>query len=235
MPLSQKSAAVRGDRKLAHSMSSRYAIIVQSLDDTCTLHPVSLPSTENGTQAWARIKHQACSASCLRRLGNWISVSFITTAVGICTIREVQSQLTSFEFAIPTNNTIFKAHALKPTSESESRKVTIDEYKSNLPMTEAFGDPETLRHHEQYARSLGNFVIHISTRGNLEGQKAIILRETLHKAKIIGLLVSVLVISPGIGIVVGICTHNAEVGVAVSAGVFAMASFLQSLAMWFQA
>jgi len=61
----------------------------------------------------------------------------------------------------------------------------------------------------------------------------IVIRKILDKAKIALLLIFMLIISPGLGLVAGFCTHKAEVGIAVSAGVFALASLLQGLAAWF--
>ena len=48
------------------------------------------------------------------------------------------------------------------------------------------------------------------------------------------MLILLLFFSPALGIGVGICSHDADVGIAVSAGVFAVASFVQGLVVWVQ-
>ena len=74
-----------------------------------------------------------------------------------------------------------------------------------------------------------------------QGQRIIVIRRVLDKSKIARLLILLLLISPALGTAVAIFIHRAGVGVAVSAGVgvtvsaavFALASFLQALATWF--
>ena len=74
------------------------------------------------------------------------------------------------------------------------------------------------------------------------GQRIIVIRRVLDKLKIAKLLILLLLISPALGIVVATFIHHAGfgvdvsagVGVAVSAAVFALASFLQALATWFE-
>ena len=62
-----------------------------------------------------------------------------------------------------------------------------------------------------------------------------VIRRILDKKKVAWLLTSLLVLSPGLGTLVGLCTQKVDVGIAVSAGVFALASFLQGLAVWIHA
>ena len=74
------------------------------------------------------------------------------------------------------------------------------------------------------------------------GQRIIVIRRVLDKFKIARLLILLLLFSPALGTVVAAFIHHAGVGVAVSAGVgvavcaaiFALASFLQALATWFE-
>ena len=71
----------------------------------------------------------------------------------------------------------------------------------------------------------------LSGVGNtLEGRQIIVIRRVIDKVKTARLLMVLLIISPGLGIAVGVCSHNAEVGIAVSAGFFALASFVQGVA-----
>ena len=48
------------------------------------------------------------------------------------------------------------------------------------------------------------------------------------------MLILLLFLSPVLGLGAGICSRNAKVGFAVSASVFALASFVQGLVAWIQ-
>lgn len=67
-----------------------------------------------------------------------------------------------------------------------------------------------------------------------DGQDIIVVRRVIDRAKVAWLLILLLFLSPALGIGVGICSHNADVGIAVSAGIFALASFVQGLVAWVQ-
>lgn len=65
-------------------------------------------------------------------------------------------------------------------------------------------------------------------------REVIVVRHIIDRTKVAWLLLLLLFFSPALGIGVGICSHNADVGIAVSAGVFALASFVQGLVAWIQ-
>ena len=65
------------------------------------------------------------------------------------------------------------------------------------------------------------------------GQKVLVVGPSLDKSKVAGFLVLLLVVSPSLGVFIGIFTHRADVGVAVSGAVLALSALLQPLAMWF--
>ena len=69
---------------------------------------------------------------------------------------------------------------------------------------------------------------------DLKGHQVVVIKRTIDKNKVAVLLALLLIISPTLGLVVGLCSHNAELGITVSAGVFALASFIQGLAAWVQ-
>lgn len=102
-------------------------------------------------------------------------------------------------------------------------------------LTEAFHDPQLL-YRESPSLAFGDFrpTPYKKVTDTLEGHQVIVVRRIIDKFKIAWLLVSFLILSPCLGIVVGTCSHNADVGVAVSAGVFALASFVQGLIAWVQ-
>ena len=67
-----------------------------------------------------------------------------------------------------------------------------------------------------------------------DDQEIIVIRRVIDRAKVAWLLILLLFFSPTLGIAVGVCSHNADVGIAVSAGIFALASFVQGLVAWVQ-
>ena len=67
---------------------------------------------------------------------------------------------------------------------------------------------------------------------DLYGQSVIVIDRELDKLKVVWLLSPLLVVSPGLGLVIGLRSHNAEVGLAVSAVIFALASCFQGVVAW---
>ena len=67
---------------------------------------------------------------------------------------------------------------------------------------------------------------------DLYGQSVIVINKELDKLKVIWLLSPLLVVSPGLGLVIGLRSHNAEVGLAVSAMIFALVSCFQGVVAW---
>lgn len=71
-----------------------------------------------------------------------------------------------------------------------------------------------------------------STCVEQRSQDVIVIRRVIDRAKVAWLLFLLLLFSLALGLVVGVCSHDAKVGIAVSAGVFALASFVQGLVAW---
>ncbi len=113
-------------------------------------------------------------------------------------------------------------------------RVYLEDYSHDWSLTEAFYDPYTILHDITYVADNDRFSIKPSSFGSKHStQNVIVIRTIVNKTKIAWILILLLTISPGLGVGIGIYTRKAEVGVAVSAGVFALASFLQGLAAWF--
>ena len=112
--------------------------------------------------------------------------------------------------------------------------MNLQEVKDDSLLTEAFHNPKLLFREIDYVADNHHLAVKRSgTDLNMEGQKVIFIRRILHKAMIAWVLIVLLLVSPGLGIVIGILSHRLDVGVAVSAGIFALASFLLALAKWF--
>ena len=107
--------------------------------------------------------------------------------------------------------------------------------KDDLLLSEAFHHPQLLANEFTFIQDNAHFAIgSLETRHSLVGHEVLLIRRRSNKRKIAWLLVLLLVISPAVGTLVGRYTHRADVGVAVSAGIFALASFLQGFAAWLQ-
>ena len=113
-------------------------------------------------------------------------------------------------------------------------RVDLEEEKNDSLLTEAFDNPKLLSQEVNYIADNYHLAVELDAlQGKLDGQKAILIRRVLHKAMIAWILVVLLLISPGLGTVIGIYSHRLDIGVAVSAGMFALVSFLLALAKWF--
>lgn len=111
----------------------------------------------------------------------------------------------------------------------------IRDDRDDLLFTEAFHHPHLLAHESTFVQDNSGFAIGLPGDGHsLIGQEVLLIRRRSNKVKIAWLLGLLLVISPAVGTTVGMCTHRADVGVAISAGIFALASCLQGLAAWLQ-
>ena len=88
-------------------------------------------------------------------------------------------------------------------------------------------------HQPSQARSAKDDIL-TRTFTDTDNQEIIIVKRIIDRAKVAWLLTSLLLLSPTLGLIVGVCAHNAEVGIAISAGVFALATFVQGLIAWVQ-
>lgn len=90
-------------------------------------------------------------------------------------------------------------------------------------------------HERTYAQDNTQFSVAASERRmSLGGKEVILIRRVFDKRRIAWLLISMLVVSPAIGALVGGYSRRADVGVAVTAAIIALASFLQGLLAWLQ-
>lgn len=104
-------------------------------------------------------------------------------------------------------------------------RVALGPFKRNVVLTEAY----RIAHcHRQPPNTLNDGQIW-SEKGFDE---VITIRYELDRCKVAWLLMLLLVLSPGLGLAVGWASQRADVGVGVSAAVFALASFLQGWFVW---
>ena len=97
-------------------------------------------------------------------------------------------------------------------------------------------DDSTIGHQPAQPARLSNDLDINSTITCIEhdNHEIIVVRRVIDRAKVAWLLILLLFFSPLLGIGVGFFSHNADVGIAVSAGIFALASFVQGLVAWVQ-
>ncbi len=112
-------------------------------------------------------------------------------------------------------------------------RISLHGFGADGRLTEAFRNPAVLPNDTNRIINIERFAIRAPNSINLEGQNAIVIRKIFDKTKIAWFLGFLLMISPSVGLVVGLTTHNVGAGVTASVGVFALASCVQGLATWF--
>lgn len=119
--------------------------------------------------------------------------------------------------------------------ENETSRVSLCDFTKNMILTEAFYNPRLVFRSTDtgHERSLLD-TPSIPAHEDLRGQDIIVIRQIIDKANVAWVLILLLIASPGLGIVIGLCSHNADAGIAASAGIFALASFIQGLVAWLQ-
>lgn len=119
--------------------------------------------------------------------------------------------------------------------ENETSRVYLRDFAEDIILTEAFNNPRIVFHstNTRHERSLLD-TSSIRAHEDLRGQEIIVIRQIMDKANVAWVLILLLIASPGLGIAIGLCSHSADVGVAASAGIFALASFIQGLVAWLQ-
>ena len=112
-----------------------------------------------------------------------------------------------------------------PSKESPCRRVVLGSFKHSVVLTEAYRNAYTDSpsltppSHNQIWTEKGF-------------DEVITIRHELDRCKVAWLLMLLLMLSPGLGLAVGWASQRADVGVGVSAAVFALASFLQGWFVW---
>ena len=119
--------------------------------------------------------------------------------------------------------------------ENETSRVYLRDFTKDIILTEAFNNPRIVFRSTDtgHERSLLD-TPSIRAHEDLRGQEIIVIRQIVDKTNVARVLILLLIASPGLGIAIGLCSHNADVGIAVSAGIFALASFIQGLIAWLQ-
>lgn len=112
-------------------------------------------------------------------------------------------------------------------------RVYVEDQHFDIFLTDALKNPSLLRGDIACLEAHQHFLLQpVGTAHPLAGQKVLVVGQILDKTKVARLLILLLIVSPSLGIVVGILAHRADVGVAVSAAVFAFTTLFQALVTW---
>lgn len=88
--LSQASTVVNVESQPQKIFTLKWAVVLQALDESCTLVQVALQETDNCEQIWKRIREDVCSSSLSKRLEACVSILFLKMVVGTGTIDQVR-------------------------------------------------------------------------------------------------------------------------------------------------
>lgn len=208
---------------------------MQDLGGTCNLHELQLNHNDTGERIWDKIRNEVLGGTLIARLNVWVSELFAVYVVGIGTILQVNT-LVLMNLVKPWTIADCSYHKVPTRQSARSHtnpSVHVHGYKQHWMLTEAFRNPTIFPDKHDCPVShqyLGTEPDHDNTQSS--NQSAIIIRKIIDKTKVVWLLILLLLLSPGLGIAAGLLANKAEVGVAVSAGVLALASLVQGLAAW---
>ncbi|MCJ1456751.1 hypothetical protein MMC28_007115 [Mycoblastus sanguinarius] len=217
-------------------LMSSWPIAIQSLEGNAFLILVPIDKPKNGEQAWSRIRERVLRVSSEHVPEDWISMILAKTVVGTGKVQQARN-IHRLEIltpsASPPNSSTFQITPSNHNFSTQHFRISLHDFKHDSLLTAAFHHPNLLSQEKNYATLHHHLAFKPAPNVyNLSGHSVPVIRKTLDKTKVAWLLIFLLIISPGLGTIVGICSHKAEIGFAVSAGVFALASFLQGFVTW---
>ncbi|KAI4111540.1 MAG: hypothetical protein LQ339_000411 [Xanthoria mediterranea] len=219
---------------MSNSVSYQHelAMVYRRLNGPATLEPVMVSSSDTGQRVFEIIKRKQRAIS--RKESRLCFFDLLRTRleVGIAEISWVRTRrahkhettsLIGFQ-QIPADNNM---------TEIGGTRVDLKSFDKHNLFSEAIRHPALLAKEPSFLTEYGSFALG-KPDGiyGLVGQQVLVVYSTADKDKMAWLLLLALILSPALGLIVGQFTQRAEVGVAVGAGVFACASFLQGLAAW---
>ena len=111
-------------------------------------------------------------------------------------------------------------------------RVSLREYKHDTLFTQALERPALESRQADYLSHHEGFTVVSAITRDLHGQSVIVINRELDKLKVLWLLIPLLVVSPGLGLVIGLRSHNAAVGLAMSAVIYTLVSCFQGIVAW---
>ena len=228
-----------------HSVSDvvPLALAIRNLNGNSILVLVPVQRVANGEQIWSWIGDFLQRVSTTHHRGTWIEMLFARDVVGTAYIHQVSPLFTtalppasrSLHHTSPCVALTTVNHQITPCDSLLSVpcfRVSLRRYKHDTLFTQALERPALLSRQANYFSHHEGFTVISTITRDLCGQSVIVINRELDKLKVVWLLSPLLVVSPGLGLVVGLRSHNAEVGLAVSAVIFALVSFFQGVVAW---
>lgn len=228
-----------------HSTSglAQLALAIRGLNGNSILVLIPLQRVANGEQTWSCIGDFLRRVSTTNHRGTWIESLFARDVVGTAYIHQVSSL---FIIALPLSSRLLPRispcvalitvnHQITPCDSILSVlcfRVSLRGYKHDTLFTQALERPALLSRQADYLSYHEGFTVVPAVMEDLCGQSVLVVHKELDKLKVICLLSPLLVVSPGLGLVIGLRSHNAEVGLAVSAMIFALVSCFQGVVAW---
>ena len=222
---------------------AQLALAIRSLNGNSILVLIPVQRVVNGEQTWSYIGDFLKRVSTTHHRGTWIETLFAKDVVGTADIHQVspffKTPLVPSSRSLPRTSPclalITVNHQITPCDPILSVpcfRVSLREYKHDTLFTQALERPALLSRQADYLSHHEGFTVVSTIPRDLYGQNVIVINRELDKLKVIWLLSPLLVVSPGLGLVIGLRSHSAEVGLAVSAVIFTLVSCFQSVVAW---
>ena len=237
---------------MSSDASRQCAIAVQHSDGGAVLINATIKEEVNGYLVLSSAKKQFSQALTKGWHQRLIAKLFMHFVVGTARIKQVPFSLSGKRFGFATITHMFQ---LKTThcgqrphySPGYQRppisppRVYLQDFALDPLLTEALHDPRILfcpTDHTGYERThFTNDIDEKRTSTCMQHEHHpdfIVIRCLLDRTKVARLLILLLFLSPALGISVGVCFQNADMGIAISAGLFGLTTFVQGLVAWVQ-
>ncbi|KAL8891545.1 MAG: hypothetical protein Q9215_001409 [Flavoplaca cf. flavocitrina] len=191
----------------------KLALVYQRLDGPMTLEPIIICTSDTGQLVFDSIKKKQYDLTRTESRLWFLNLLLTKLEVGIAEIRWT--------------------HTDDKMTKLDGMRVELRDFEQYHLFSEAIRHPASLANEPDFLMEYGSLILRESDDlDGLVGQQVLVVYTIADKEKIAWLLLLALILSPALGLIVGQFTQRAEVGVAVAAGVFACASFLQGLAAW---
>lgn len=227
----------------SNSHIAQLALAIRNLNGNSILVLIPVQRVANGEQTWSCIGDFLRRVSTTNHRGTWIESLFARDVVGTAYIHQV--------FRLFIVNLPLSSRSLPRTSPCVALttvnyqvtpcdsilsvpcfRVSLRGYKHDTLFTQALERPALFSRQADYLSHHEDFTVVPAVKSDLCGQSVIVIHRELDKLKVICLLSPLLVVSPGLGLVIGLRSHSAEVGLAVSAMIFALVSCFQGVVAW---
>ena len=222
---------------------TQLALAIRSLNGNSILVLVPVQRVVNGEQTWSCIGDFLRRVSTTNHHGTWIERLFARDVVGTAYIHQVfrlfivalLSSSRSLSRICPWVALTTVNHQITPCDSILSVpcfRVSLRGYKHDTLFTQALERPALLSRQADYLSHHEGFTVVPAATRDLCDQSVIVIHRELDKLKVVCLLSPLLVVSPGLGLLIGMRSHSAEVGLAVSAMIFALVSCFQGVVAW---